>query len=285
MALLFTVLVPGHLLCQEENQSFRESVEEILALTDDTDPASLLEELAELKESPVNINSGDAKELSRLFFLTEFQVMVLADHIRRNGGVVTLYELALLPAFDRNTVMLMAPYISLQTALEAGGKTYGRTTVTLTASTRFISGESEPGGVRSLLKMKHEQGRFSLGLTAENDPKEPFTFRNTPGPDFLSGYLEFQGKGLIDRLVLGDFALRLGEGLVFNSSQWMGSWLSSPSFMSGRSTATPYTSTEENSFFRGASLVLGNMSAGAVLFVSSNKIDARLLCNDDSIAT
>ncbi|MCK7538867.1 MAG: hypothetical protein MZV63_51970 [Marinilabiliales bacterium] len=74
----------------------------------------LLEELDELKESPVNINSGDAKEISRLFFLTEFQVMVLADHVRRNGNVVTLYELALLPAFDRNTVMLMAPYISLQ---------------------------------------------------------------------------------------------------------------------------------------------------------------------------
>jgi hypothetical protein len=77
----------------------------------------------------------------------------------------------------------------------------------------------------------------------------------------------------------------MGEGLVFNSSQWMGSWLSSPSFMSGRSAAVPYTSTEENSFFRGASLVLGTMSAGAVLFASSNKIDARLLCNDDSIVT
>ena len=285
VALLFTVLVPGHLLCQEENQAFRESVEEIFALSDDTDPASLLEELAELKESPVNINSGDTKEISRLFFLTEFQVMVLADHVRRNGGVVTLYELALLPAFDRNTVMLMSPYISLQPVHEAAGKTYGRTTVNLTASTRFISGESEPAGVRSLLKMKHEQGRFSLGLTAENDPGEPFTLRNGPGPDFLSGYLEYQGKGLIDRVVIGDFALRMGEGLVFNSSQWMGSWLSSPSFMSGRSAAAPYTSTEENSFFRGASLVLGSMSAGAVLFVSSNKIDARLLCNDDSIVT
>jgi hypothetical protein len=54
-----------------------------------------------LKESPVQINSGDEKEISRLFFLTEFQVMVLADHVRKNGNVQTLYELALLPAFDR----------------------------------------------------------------------------------------------------------------------------------------------------------------------------------------
>jgi len=284
VVLMITALLLNPSLGQEENQAFRESVEEILALSDDTDPATLLEELADLKESPVNINSGDVREISRLFFLTEFQVMVLADHVRKNGNVVTLYELALLPAFDRNTVMLMAPYVSLKPAQETSGRTYGRTMVTLTASTRFLSGESEPEGVRSLLKMKHERGRFSLGLTAENDPLEPFTFRNSPGPDFLSGYLEYRGKGLTDHVIIGDYALRIGEGLVFNSSRWMGSWLSSPSFMSGRSAAAPYTSTEENNFFRGVSLVMGNMSAGAVLFASSNKIDARVLCNEDSTA-
>ncbi len=285
IVLMIMVFLLNSALCQEENHAFSESVEEVLALSDDADPATLPEELADLKDSPVIINSGDAQEISRLFFLTEFQVMVLADHVRKNGNVVTIYELALLPAFDRNTVILMAPYISLQPLREAGGRTYGRTLVTMTASTRFISGDSEPEGVRSLLKMKHERGRISFGLTAENDPGEPFTFRNARAPDFLSGHLEFQGKGLINRVIIGDYALRIGEGLVFNSSRWMGSWLSSPSFMSGKSTAAPYTSTEENNFFRGVSLVLGNLSAGAVLYASSNKIDARVLYDEDSIAT
>src|SRR5690606_11817457 len=122
-------LLPGRLLCQEENLAIKESVEEILALSEDADPAAMLEELEELKESPVKINSGDAKEISRLFFLTEFQVMVLADHVKKNGSAVTLYELALLPAFDRNTVLLMAPYISLEPASPKGSKSYGRTLV------------------------------------------------------------------------------------------------------------------------------------------------------------
>ncbi len=192
--LMIMTVIPYCLFCQEENQAVRESVEEILALSDDTDHATLLEELDELKESPVNINSGDAKEISRLFFLTEFQVMVLADHVRRNGNVVTLYELALLPAFDRNTVMLMAPYISLHPSHETAGRSYGRTLLTLTASTRLISGEGETEGVRSLFKIKHERGRFGFGLTAENDPGEPFTFDHAPVTDFLSGYLEYQGR-------------------------------------------------------------------------------------------
>ncbi len=282
---MILLLLSGTLFCQEENLSLRESVEEILALSDDADPAALLEELEELKAFPVNINGGDEKEISRLFFLTEFQVMVLADHVRKNGSVVTLYELALLPAFDRNTVQLMAPYISLKPAKPKGGRSYGRILVTLTASARFSNDESAAEGMRSLMKMKHKQGSFTFGLTAENDPGEPFIFKNAPGADFLSGYVQYEGKGLINRIIAGDFSVRAGEGVLLNSSRWMGSWLSSPSFMSGRSVSSPYTSTEENSFFRGISLTLGGVNSGALLFASSNKIDARLLFTDDSVAT
>ena len=283
-AAMILALLSGPLLCQEESQAFRESVEEILALSEEADPAAMLEELEELKVTPVNINSGDEKEISRLFFLSEFQVMVLADHIRKNGSVVTLYELALLPAFDRNTVMLMVPYISLDPVAPKGGKSYGRTLVTLSASSRFSGNDSDTDGIRSLLKVKHEQGSFSFGITAENDPGEPFSFSHAPGADFLSGYFEYEGKGFVNRIIAGDFSVRAGEGLLFNSSRWMGSWLSSPSFMTGRSVSAPYTSTEENSYFRGVSLTLGSINAGAVLFASSSKIDARILFSEDSTA-
>ena len=283
-AAIIMTLLSAPLLCQEESQTFPESVEEILALSEDADPAVMLEELEELKASPVNINSCDEKEISRLFFLTEFQVMVLADHIKKNGSVVTLYELALLPAFDRNTVLLMAPYISLEPVAPKGGKSFGRTLVTVTASARLGGNETDTEEVRSLLKMKHEQGSISFGLTAENDAGERFSVKNAPGPDFLSGYIEYEGKGFINAIIAGDFKIRAGEGLLFNSSRWMGSWLSSPSFMSGRSVSAPYTSTEENNFFRGISLTLGTMNAGAMIFASANKIDARVLFSEDSIA-
>lgn len=278
-------LIPGFLLCQEVNTGFSESVEEILAIADDYDPAALLEMLSELREFPVIINSGDEKEISRLFFLTEFQIMVLASHVRQNGSVVTLYELALLPAFDRSTVMLMAPCISLEPYAEAGGKGYGRTIVTLSASARFSGEENDTEGVRSLLKVSHERQRIDFGLTAENDPGERFTFREAPGSDFLSGYLDFRGNKIIDRVIVGDYALRFGEGVLLNSSRWMGSWLSSPSFMSGRSAAVPYKSSEENEFFRGICISAGDINSGVLLFGSSNLIDARPLYGEDSTAT
>lgn len=284
-AVMTVLLYPAAALCQEQNAAIMEAAEEIFALSDEADLSSLLEELAGLKESPVDINSGDEKEISRLFFLTEFQVLVLADHVRKNGNVMTIYEIALLPAFDRSTVMLMAPYISLKPSDENSGRSYGRTQITLTASTRFGAAYDENEGIRSLLKLKHEHGRFGFGLTAENDPGEKFTFERNPGCDFLSGYLEMNGRGIIKSIIIGDYKLRVGEGLAFNSGQWMGSWLSAPSFISGRSSASPYTSTEENNFLRGISLVLGNMKYGAVVFSSLNRIDARPILNEDSIAT
>lgn len=285
LAVMIGFQYPATVLCQEQNAAIMEAAEGVFALSDEADLSSLLEELAQLKESPVDINSGDEKEISRLFFLTEFQVIVLADHVRKNGNVQTIYELALLPAFDRNTVMLMAPYISLKPSDETRGRSYGRTQITVTASTRFGDAYEGNDGTRSLLKLKHEHGRFGFGLTAENDPGEKFTFERTPGCDFLSGYLEMGGRGVIKSVIIGDYKLRLGEGLAFNSGQWMGSWLSAPSFISGRSSASPYTSTEENNFLRGISLVLGNRNYGAVIFSSLNRIDARLILNEDSLAT
>jgi hypothetical protein len=285
LAVVIGLLYPAAALCQEQNTAMMEAAEEILALSDEADLSSLLEDLAGLKESPVDINSGDEKEISRLFFLTEFQVIVLADHVRKNGAVQTIYELALLPAFDRSTVMLMAPYILLQPSDENAGRSYGRTQVTVTASTRFGAAYDGTDGIRSLLKLKHEHGRFGFGLTAENDPGEKFTFEKTPGCDFLSGYLEMGGRGMIKSVIIGDYKLRLGEGLAFNSGQWMGSWLSASSFISGRSSASPYTSTEENNFLRGICIVLGNSKYGAVIFSSFNRIDARIILNEDSIAS
>jgi hypothetical protein len=285
LAVMIWFIHPDLTRCQEQNAVVMAAAEEILALSDEADLSSLLEELAGLRESPVNVNSGDEKEIARLFFLTEFQVMVLADHIRKNGNLQTIYELALLPAFDRSTVMLMAPYISLKPSAEKSGRIYGRTQMTVTATTRFGASEDGSDGSRSLLKLKHEQGSFSFGITAENDPGERFTFKKTPGCDFLSGYLDLGGRGIVKSAILGDYKLRLGEGLAFNSSQWMGSGLSAPSFISGRSSPSAYTSTEENNFFRGISLVLGNRNYSAVVFSSLNMIDARLTFNEDSVAT
>lgn len=281
---LLTILSAGMMNGQQEVYAGIESAAEIIALSDDHEVSYLVEKLSELAERPVIINSGTEDEIARLFFLTEFQIKVIADHVKRNGDILSLYELALLPAFDRSLVMLMEPYITL-TPGDAGTRLpTGRSMIMVTAATSLSSPGSDGKGTRSQLRFRHEGTTLSYGLTAENDPGESFTFNGAWGADFLSGHLMYSGKGLINRIIVGDYSLRFGEGLAYNAGSWQGAWLISPSFMTGRSAVAPYTSAEENTFLRGAACLLGGINTGVALFASSNMIDARVIMNGDSTA-
>jgi hypothetical protein len=271
--LVILLSLPG--LAQNAMVGESESVAEIIALTDEFGAEAILEHLAELTVQPVMINSGDEEEISRLFFLTDFQVKVLADYVIKSGSIVSVYEIALLTGFDSSTARLMAPYVSLASPASQGSTGGGFTSVIATAMARLPSGDTPGTEVRSVLRLRHKGKTISYGLTAENDPGEPFTFNGAYGPDFLSGHIMYQGGGLSDRIIAGDYSLRFGEGLLFNSNAWQRSGLLSPSFMTGRTVVSPYVSTEENNFFRGVAGVLGNLTRGIVLFASSNAIDAR----------
>ncbi len=281
-ALVITVIVLlQHQVTSAQNEAAgeAEAAAEILALSDEYDAEGIFENLAELRERPVLINSGDEEEIARLFFLTDFQVKVLAEYVTRNGPAVSVYEIALLPGFDRNTAMLAAPYLSLDVFPEGRAGRGGTTTVIATSSARLPSGDSDETAVRASLRLRHKGTALSYGLTAENDPGEPFGFRDTPGADFVSGHIMYERNGTVSRIIAGDYSLRFGEGLVFSSSGWQGSRLVSPSFMTGRTVISPYVSTEENSFFRGAGCVLGTMTSGLIVFISSNAIDARVVAD------
>ena len=90
--------------------------------SDESDPeatALFIEELHDLNEEPVNINSPDKTELSRLFFLTEFQIKALADYIRYSGKIVSPFEIANIPGFDSETAEIMIPFITLENKMSS----------------------------------------------------------------------------------------------------------------------------------------------------------------------
>ena len=108
--------IPIKLSGQDEKVSdIIASIAEELA-DDETDPeaaAIYTEKLYDLIEKPVRINSADESELSRLFFLTDFQVKALADYIHSTGKIFSLYEIANVPGFDRDLVRMIFPFLSL----------------------------------------------------------------------------------------------------------------------------------------------------------------------------
>jgi hypothetical protein len=250
--------------------------------TDDSDPeaaANYIERLQELAENPVKLNSSGEEEISRLFFLSDFQVKTLADYPHSSGRIISVYELANIPGFDKETVEMMIPFITLDIRLNMNSDSAVWRNMLITNLT-VKSGTEEiqaPGSKwRVLTKYKFTAGGFSGGFTVEKDPGEKFLTENHSLPDFLSAYLVYNGNGLVRRLIVGDYSARFGQGTNINTGIRTGLTLTAPGYMSASNETRPYTSTDENNFFRGVAAEFSVKNLGVSLFYSKNDIDATL---------
>ena len=274
--------------CQEsEMTEIITSIAEELA-SDENNPEGaelFIHQLYELAENPVKINSGEEKEISRLFFLSDFQVKVLADYVKSSGNIVSVYEIAAIPGFDRQTAEWMTQFISLSgkpgdLALKKKLNNTLLTNLTLRSGEKDSSYLGSP--LKILTKYRFSSGSLSGGFTAEKDPGEEILSGSPPLPDFLSAHISYSGRGIIRRIILGDFAARFGLGTNINTGMRTGLSLNSPGYLSGRNELKPWTSTDENKYFRGAAVELSIKKAGLILFYSSNMIDATLGTSADS---
>jgi hypothetical protein len=288
--IVLTLLILINYTCFSQTGNYSETIfniaEELAEDDDATEAASTyIEYLNELSENPVKINSGNENDLSRLFFLSDFQVKSLADYIRKTGIIVSVYEIAAIPGFDQQTVEMILPFISLKEK-KGGFSDSLSVKSTLITNLIFTPGENDTSSLgppsKVLSKFRITAGRFSAGMTYEKDAGEKFFSGSPPLPEFLSAYSSYSGQGLIKKVILGDFSLRFGAGTCINTAMRTGLHLTSPGFMNERNNLRPYTSTDENNFFRGAAAELSIKNTEIILFYSRNRIDATPELSSDS---
>jgi hypothetical protein len=249
---------------------------------DDSDPeavSAFMERLYEIYENKVILNTASADEISRLFFLSDFQVKALADYVKSAGKIVSGYELMNIPGFDRETTEMMIPFISLETDKNSQSESF-RLRNTLITNLSFKSGADTANVLGSqwkiLTKYKFNAGRISGGFTAEKDPGERFFNGNTMQPDFTSANFAFTGTGLLRKLIIGDYSARFGQGTNINTGIRTGLSLTSNGYMSASDGIRPYTSTDENNFFRGVAADFSIKKIQMMMFFSKNYSDAAI---------
>jgi hypothetical protein len=279
---LFLMLFPVLSFSQETNLSevVINIAEELAA--DDSDPeaaATYIERLYELAENPVKINSASENEISRLFFLSDFQAKALADYAHSSGRIISFYELVNIPGFDKETAEMMIPFITLDSKTTVNSDSVYWRNISIT-NLSIRSGNYDTTSLGSpwkiLTKYKFTAGAFSGGFTAEKDPGEKFFSTSPPLPDFLSAHLAYNGNGMIRRFIVGDYSARFGQGTNINTGIRTGLSLTAPGYMSARDEIKPYTSTDENNFFRGIAAEFSYENLGLTLFYSKNYSDATL---------
>ncbi len=256
----------------------------------------LYENYLQLLQQPLNLNTASAEQLRSLYILSESQVQEFIAYRREQGKLLSLYELQTLPSFDLATIQKVAPFVTVSDPTRLTKSLFDnilhnknnylllRYEHTLQKKEGFTVLDSQKQflGVRDKYYMRFRSSMtndFSIGFTVEQDAGE--SFRWNPGSqqygvDFISFHLQAQNKGIFKNIILGDYQLQAGQGLLCGGT-----------FSTGKGGETintirksnllglPYTSADENYYLRGITTTI-NLPKNFFLttFFSSTRRDA-----------
>lgn len=80
----------------------------------DVDLTNLFEYLTDRYQDPIDLNHTDAQELNKLLLLSDVQISALIQHLRRNGRLLSLYELQTINGWDVRTIEMVRPFITVR---------------------------------------------------------------------------------------------------------------------------------------------------------------------------
>lgn len=260
-------------------------------------PEQFSEYLQELASNPVNINTADISELVRVPGLNLKTATALVNYRENVEAFTSIEELTEVKGIGPVTLDKIRPYITAGVAetpersglfnfrnWTAGGKfeVFSRYQQSLEEKKGYRQLPAEGGYLGSPMKyyqrFRYRSEHISANITQEKDPGE--LFEGTAGFDYTSWHVAIMDKGLIKDLVIGDYGLSFGQGLVM----WNGGAFGKGREVTGAVNrngrgASAYSSAQETDFFRGAAATLGD-KVQATGFYSYRKRTASVIAGD-----
>jgi len=101
LSICFSVWIMAQITPSDPQSIISDILEDITASSEsDVDIDALAEDLLFFLDNPINLNLATYEELSRLIFLSDFQIQSILDYVKTNGQMLTVYELQLVYGFD-----------------------------------------------------------------------------------------------------------------------------------------------------------------------------------------
>lgn len=283
----------------EATNQLESIIESILEeLGEETDAALIIEDLEGFAVNPLNINAATRDQLSRLHLLDDIQIQKLLDYLKNFGPALSVYELNTVDGFSPELLMKMEPFIwfgpveevprSVPEMLKYGRhELLARTLGTVQKPRGYRERDDgttpyEGNRARYYTRYRFQSGdNISAGVTAEKDPGEAFfAGSNKQGFDFYSGHFSLKISQVFENVTVGDFVVRSGQGLVLWQGFATGKSLNTLNISKTNQGVRPYTSTDENQFFRGVSTTLKLGDARLSLFYSQKSSDGNRAFSD-----
>lgn len=277
---------------QESNPLLEEIIEQIAENSnEELDYSELYEALYYFFEHPINLNKTTKEELQQLHFLNAFQINKLLTHINKNGKLLSYLELQSITGFNTHTIKNLLPFISIRTEITSEQITRDISQHFIVRDQFYLQKQKgyipdENGKIhylgnshRTYFKYRLKNQYLQAGITAEKDAGENFFGKNQPyGFDFYSAHIQAKDIGRIKKVILGDYQLSFGQGLVMQPSMTFGKSSEVINIQKSGSLIKPHTSAAENLFFRGTAIQTKPLkNLDIILFASSHKVDANII--------
>ncbi|WP_461052202.1 ComEA family DNA-binding protein [Spirosoma arcticum] len=243
--------------------------------TEGIDYEAVFDALTQLYANPLDLNRATRDELSATYLLTERQLSSLTTYRAEYGDLLSIYELQAVPNFDGPTIRRLLPFVTVAEnsrlfgALPTPTDNYLIVRYERTIEQQKGFSEANPDKKGTLptrytgnpgqwyARYRYSRPRaFSVGLTMEQDPGEVPGWqpkKRRYGADYVSVHAQVQNRGRWRNILLGDYQMQIGQGLVLSAGFVLGK--SAETVQTVRRPtlgARPYTSLTEYGYFRGA---------------------------------
>lgn len=286
----------------EENLLIEQMVElNAEAFGENFDFMELSEQLEFFRKYPIDLNKTDGDELRKLQFLSPLLIQNLLEHREQAGNFISVYELQAVSGFDIQLAQLLSPFVTVHASGSLKGVSvgsllgsgehdlmfrFGRTlqeqlgyTIRDTGRSRYLGSPD-----RLFLRYRYQFGRdFQVAVNMKKDAGEQFfAGAQRYGFDFYSVSVHVRNQGRIRALVLGDYALQFGQGLAMWNGLQFGKSVMPHHVAKQAAGLSPYTSSNEVLFLRGASATIGFGRVSVTPFVSLRRLDGSVQTAADS---
>ncbi len=265
---------------------------------------TIYERLEQYYYAPLDLNRATEGDLMDMLIFTDLQIYNLIGYRNIYGDLIDVRELQAVPGFEPDFIRMILPLVrvegdglryqmSLREMLTSGRtELFGNIERVLEERRGYT--DAEEGQTRYLgnpyryyTRFRHQHSnRLSFGLTAEKDPGEPFfDDENKYGFDFYSAHFHLRDQSRFLRdLVIGDFHVSLGQGLIMHSGFGRGKSAFVTNISRGGRELRPHTSVAEFGFNRGiaANVNIGDYNITA--FASSLRVDGSVQEVEDDLA-
>ncbi|MDR2652994.1 MAG: helix-hairpin-helix domain-containing protein [Prevotellaceae bacterium] len=275
-------------------------VEEVAASNEDEnseiDLEQIYEQFANLLTSPVDLNTATRADLEQLYVLSDFQISSLLEYIQNNGKMLSKYELALIHGFDDVLAESLYPFVTVESdnGYSVKSDTAKFKTMISRGRHQFITRAKQlvekQAGYKDDATTKFQGSPMSLyarytyqyadrlkwNITTEKDAGEKYL-------DFISGYVQYNSKKFLKRLIVGDFQAQFGQGLVLWNGFGLNKSVSGTTVRKRARGVYGYSSTDENKYFRGAATNMEFDKFNISIFASHKNRDATIADSANTI--